>query len=145
MGFGYRAKTIPRVARDILGRGGDRWFQGLRGASYPDVVQELQTLPGVGPKLADCIALYAFDKTEAVPVDTHLWQAYVREYRPEWKGLTLTSARYREVGEHLRERHGDRAALAQQILFYSNLTRKEVKPNALDFPKRRAIIQAGRA
>lgn len=145
MGFGYRAKTLPQVARDIVGRGGERWFQSLRRASYPDVVRELLTLPGVGPKLADCIALYAFDKTEAVPVDTHLWQAYVRAYRADWTDLTLTAARYREVGEHLRERHGDRAALAQQILFYSNLTRRKVKANALDLPERRAIIQAGRA
>lgn len=34
----------------------------------------LSTLPGVGPKVAACIALFSLDHHHAIPVDTHVWQ-----------------------------------------------------------------------
>jgi len=122
MGFGYRGKTIPLVVAEIVARGGEAWLADLKRQSYAEVAAALESLPGVGPKLADCIALYAFDKTEAAPVDTHLWQAYTRVYGgPE----TLTDARKRAVGEALRDRFGEFAGFAQQFLFVDNLKRKE--------------------
>lgn len=122
MGFGYRGKTIPLVVSEIVARGGERWLSELRARPYVEVVEELESLPGVGPKLADCIALYAFDKTEAAPVDTHLWQAYVRVYGgPD----SLTDARKRATGEALRERFGDLAGFAQQFLFVDHLKEKK--------------------
>lgn len=122
LGFGYRGKTIPLVVREVIARGGEAWMNELRAAPYAEVVRELETLPGVGPKLADCIALYAFDKTEAAPVDTHLWQAYQHVYGgPD----TLTDARKRSVGDALRDRFGELAGFAQQFLFVDNLKRKE--------------------
>ena len=78
-------------------------------------------IDGVGPKLADCIALFGLHFTEAVPVDTHIWQQIVRLYRPEWKNASLTGKRYKEAGDLLRERFGILAGWAQQILFYDNL------------------------
>ena len=47
---------------------------------------ELVAITGIGHKLADCIGLFALWHTEAIPVDTHLWQAAVRHYFPEWQG-----------------------------------------------------------
>ncbi|KAJ2331057.1 8-oxoguanine glycosylase ogg1 [Coemansia sp. RSA 2681] len=37
-------------------------------------------LSGVGPKVADCVLLMSLDKTDAVPVDTHIWQVAKRRY-----------------------------------------------------------------
>lgn len=119
MGFGYRGRTLPLVARELIARGGERWLAELRTQPYSEVVEALEELPGVGPKLADCIALYAFDKTAAAPVDTHLWQAYVAVYGQP--GKSLTDARKREVGEALRDRFGDLAGFAQQFLFVDHL------------------------
>lgn len=120
-GFGYRGRTIPEVAREILRRGGESWFDEVRNRPYADAYGELLTLPGVGPKLADCIALYAFDMTEAAPVDTHLWQAYQSVYGATG---TLTDARKREVGDALRGRFGELAGFAQQFLFVDHLRRR---------------------
>ena len=39
-------------------------------------------LPGVGPKVADCIALFALKQHQAVPVDVHVWRIVTRDYEP---------------------------------------------------------------
>jgi N-glycosylase/DNA lyase len=44
------------------------------------VQQQLMELPGVGRKVADCVALFSLDQTAAVPVDTHVWNIAIRDY-----------------------------------------------------------------
>ena len=38
-----------------------------------DVQTALITLPGVGRKVADCVALFSLDQTACVPVDVHVY------------------------------------------------------------------------
>ena len=120
-GFGYRGATIPKAAKAIQERGSEAWLEGLRQATYPELHQELCSLPGIGPKLADCIALYGFDKGEAVPLDTHIWQAFTRLYHPEWKDKAVTDFRYRESTQRFRDRFGELSGWAHLFLFYENL------------------------
>ncbi len=40
-------------------------------------------------QVAACICLFALDKHEAIPVDTHVWQVSTRYYTPNLKGKTL--------------------------------------------------------
>lgn len=124
-GFGYRGRTIPSLARQMLERGGASWLQGLRTVAYADARRELMSLNGIGPKLADCICLFALHHTEAAPVDTHLWQAATREYFPQWQGTALTAAKYDAIGDHFRQRFGTLAGWAHQYLFYDNLLRRK--------------------
>lgn len=119
-GFGYRARTIPSVARQILAKGGE-WWSGLASLGYRELHTELVALSGVGPKLADCIALFGFHRDEAAPMDTHLWQACCRHYFPEWSGKPLTDHRYRVAADSLRARFGPLTGWAHQYLFYDNL------------------------
>lgn len=95
-------------------------WQALRQASYQEALTQLQTLPGIGPKVrqstpsaakwtaallrccsgsqlhgaclqvAACIALFSLDKSEAIPVDTHVWQLATRYYCPHLAEKTLT-------------------------------------------------------
>jgi len=39
--------------------------------------------------VAACVCLFALDKHEAIPVDTHVWQVATRYYTPHLKGKTL--------------------------------------------------------
>lgn len=119
-GFGYRGRTIPIAAAQIAAKPAD-WLDSLRNRPYEEVHNELLGLEGVGPKLADCVALYALWKLEAVPIDTHLWQAICRIYFPEWKEKSLTHARYKLAGDFMRERFGDLAGVAHQFLYFENL------------------------
>ena len=70
LGFGYRAKYIAAAAK-IVDERGEGWLEGLRKIEYRDAHEALLELPGVGPKVADCVCLMSLDKAEAVPVDTH--------------------------------------------------------------------------
>lgn len=119
-GFGYRGGTIPRIARQMLDRG-DGWLASLRAGAYEEAHKQLVGIKGIGPKLADCIALFALDFTEAVPVDTHLWQAFTRLYHPEWQGAALTDRRYEQAANEFRQRFGKLSGWAHQYLFYDNV------------------------
>ena len=120
-GFGYRGKTIPELARQLLARGDRKYLAQLSTAPYEEAHKELVSMKGIGPKLADCICLFALHHDEAVPVDTHIWQAMVRLYFPQWVGTALTEKRYYEAASFFRERLGSLAGWAHQYLFYENV------------------------
>lgn len=117
LGFGYRAKTIPGVAA-MLSQVGHACL-----SSLPDdeLRKALMAMPGIGPKLADCIMLYAFHRLSAVPIDTHLWRAYSRLFRPEEAVVALTRKRYAAASEEIRSRFGNRAGEAQLFIFAAEL------------------------
>lgn len=52
-------------------------------------------------QVADCVCLMSLDKSEAIPVDTHVWQIARHDY--SWatgsKQKTLTDKVYKEIGE----------------------------------------------
>ena len=99
LGFGYRAKYVVNAARYILDNHGPHWLNSLREvAGYEEAWLALQDVPGVGPKVADCVCLMALGKAEAVPIDTHILQVAVKEYGVKVKGKSLTLRRYKEIG-----------------------------------------------
>jgi hypothetical protein len=62
LGLGYRAKFIVDSSKFIHASGS--WLNDLRnpGLERLHVQEELQKLPGVGRKVADCIALFCLDQ-----------------------------------------------------------------------------------
>ncbi len=126
-GFGYRGASVPLAAAALASRG-PRWLQALRLESYEVAHQALVAIPSIGPKLADCIALYGLHQDRAVPVDTHLWQAACRSFFPEFAGRSLTARRYREIGDQFRERFGEDAGWAQLYLYADNMARNGKPP-----------------
>jgi len=130
--FGYRAATIPRVAKEIVSRG-ESWLINLKKANYEEAHGELCSLPGIGPKLADCICLYGLDHSMAVPLDTHIWQAFTRLYHPKWKNKAVTDFRYREATGRFRDRFGDLSGWAHLFLFYENLLRSRKRRPAMSY------------
>ncbi len=124
-GFGYRARTIPTIARDVLARGGRPWLESLRTAPYEVARKALLEIDFIGPKLADCICLFALHHTEATPIDTHVHQAFCRLYRPDLAGKALTPKRYEEMANAFRSRFGRLSGYAHQYLFYDNLLRSK--------------------
>ncbi|KAK8780548.1 8-oxoguanine DNA glycosylase [Amblyomma americanum] len=122
-GFGYRAKYVHGAAKVLTSRG-PLWLQSLRGAPYTEAHQQLMELPGVGAKVADCVCLMALDKSEAVPVDVHVWRMATQHYLPHLRSLkNLSAVAYKEIGDHFRERFGCYAGWAQSVLFTSDLRR----------------------
>jgi len=125
-GFGYRGATIPFAAREVMKQGGDEWIASLKRAGYETAHNELIAIKGIGHKLADCICLYGLHYDEAVPIDTHLWQAACQVFVPQHAGKALTELRYRQVGDFFRDRFGSLAGWAHLYLYYGNMTRSPV-------------------
>ncbi|MBN2155811.1 MAG: endonuclease III [Candidatus Lokiarchaeota archaeon] len=57
-----KAQRIKEISRILIDN-----FDG----QVPDTMEQLLLLPGVGPKVANCVLVYAFKKP-AIPVDTHV-------------------------------------------------------------------------
>eukprot|EP00466_Bigelowiella_natans_P013379 jgi/Bigna1/88593/estExt_fgenesh1_pg.C_340117 len=127
LGFGYRAKYVVNSAAIILGNGGRSWLEALRGSdkSQEEVRESLLQLPGVGPKVADCIALFSLDKFACVPIDTHVWQLVEREYKHIITGgtKTLTKRVYAEISSYFLGAFGPYCGWALSFLFAAELPR----------------------
>ncbi|CAL1530552.1 unnamed protein product [Lymnaea stagnalis] len=122
LGFGYRAKFIANIAKQITLEKGEHWLKSLREKSYTDAKAELMTLPGVGAKVADCVCLMSLDKPEALPVDTHVWQITMRHYMAKLQTTkSLTPKLYNEIGDFYRELWGPYAGWAHSVLFTADL------------------------
>lgn len=142
LGFGYRAKYIHQTAV-LVSQKEDGWLDSLRNPESPafgrkackgeemrpegrqgyrDAHEALLSLQGVGPKVADCVALMGLGWGEAVPVDTHVWQIAVRDYKfGKGKHSSLTKATYDAVGNKFRSLWGKEAGWAHSVLFTADL------------------------
>ncbi len=150
LGFGYRARYIAETAAKISTQKPASYLLQLRNPNSPPLSNTTATppikseeekeetdpptyraahtalldLPGVGPKVADCVCLMGLGWGEAVPVDTHVWQIAQRDYKFGSKGAktkTFTKAMYDAVGDHFRAIWGAQAGWAQSVLFTANL------------------------
>lgn len=97
--LGYRAKYVIGTARCVAERG------------LPETYEELLELPGVGPKVASCIALFSLGETGRFPVDVWIARAMQRCYgRPEED--------HRKTEAFAADKFGPLGGFAQQYLFY---------------------------
>uniref|UniRef100_A0A803LMB6 DNA-(apurinic or apyrimidinic site) lyase n=1 Tax=Chenopodium quinoa TaxID=63459 RepID=A0A803LMB6_CHEQI len=131
-GFGYRAKYIVGTikALQLKPGGGVEWLSSLRELDLNEVINELSTFPGVGPKVASCIALFSLDQHHAVPVDTHVWKVATRYLMPELAGVRITSKMCSSVAEAFVAKYGKYAGWAQTLLFVSELpSQKAIIPS----------------
>jgi N-glycosylase/DNA lyase len=117
LGFGYRAKYLPRTIAQIVENGGEQWLEELRTKNVAEVRKELTTLMGIGEKVADCVALFSLDQLSLVPVDTHVFQIAQRYIT--LKAVTPKSRL--EVAELFLTAFGSLAGWAHTILFASEI------------------------
>jgi 8-oxoguanine DNA-glycosylase Ogg len=120
--WGYRAPRVIDLATRLMAMG-NGWLENLREASYEESHAQLAALPGVGPKVADCICLFALDKDQAVPIDTHTRQIAVRLFEQNLAAKSLTARVYTILADSYRSRFGEYAGWAQQYLFFAELRR----------------------
>ena len=119
--LGYRAAYLRGTAKKLLAR--PRWAEEFSALPTAELLNVLQSLPGVGPKVAACVALFGFGRLESFPVDTWVVQALADAYGLRgWKPGPL---------EQFGKAHfGEAAGLAQQYLFSAirngRLTRPEI-------------------
>ena len=83
LGLGFRAPYVARAARAVAE--GELELEALRHTPYLEAKARLVELPGIGPKIADCVLLHSLDKAEAFPIDVWVRRALVEWYFPGGK------------------------------------------------------------
>jgi N-glycosylase/DNA lyase len=110
LGLGFRAKYLAHAASEIAR--GNLELEELRRMSYRDARTRLVDLPGIGPKIADCVLVFSLDKLEAFPIDRWVSRAV-----GEWY-LDGANLKYDEIVRWAHEYFGYYAGYAQQYLFH---------------------------
>ena len=123
VGVGYRSPYMLNSTRMILEE--DDYHDNIQKLSYEDAFDKIIELEGVGPKVADCILLYGYDKKEAYPVD--VWINRITSYL-YFKGRKTSNKR---IMKFAGETFGEYSGYVQLYLFnyarLSGLTEK-LKP-----------------
>ena len=106
---GFRDKYIKSVVDYVSENNVD--VLSYRKLNTNECIKELVKFNGVGPKVADCIALFGMQKYDTFPVD--VWVKRVMEEFYVEDNLSLPKIR-----KFALEKFGDLAGFAQQYLFY---------------------------
>lgn len=100
MKFGFRASYIYDAAKKVAE--GEIDLDLAATLDYPDCVEYLSRIKGVGVKVASCTALFSMEKYSAFPVDVWIKRVLERHFPAGFDPATL----------------GKYAGIAQQYLFY---------------------------
>jgi N-glycosylase/DNA lyase len=106
---GFRCKYIYQAVRMV--NSGEIKLDDIVSMDMDNARKELIKIPGVGPKVADCIMLFSMQKYKAYPVD--IWVKRVTEYF-----FLKRDVKMKEIQQFAVEKFGDLAGFAQEYLFY---------------------------
>lgn len=79
LGLGYRADYLPAAATAVLRGEFDPDL--LRSLPIEQARKSLQTMKGVGPKVADCVLLFGLHRLDAFPRDVWIKRALEQDFR----------------------------------------------------------------
>lgn len=113
--MGFRAPYLLAAARRVTE--GRLVLSHLAQMPVADARNQLLDLPGVGPKIADCVLLFAYDFPSAFPIDVWVMKALRKLYFPRRKPSPSRLQRFTETY------FGQNAGYAQQYLFHYMRTR----------------------
>ena len=106
---GFRDKYIKSTTESVIKDNEN--ISGYTSLSTDDCIKELKKFNGVGPKVADCIALFGMQKYDTFPVD--VWVKRVMQEFYVSEDMSLPKMRTYAI-----DKFGNLAGFAQQYLFY---------------------------
>lgn len=112
IGFGYRADYLVGAARRVAD--GDVDLCAVAEMPYEGARHELQRLPGVGDKVADCVAIFGLGRRDVVAIDARIG-AVIDEHYPE-----LARDGYRETADAFMDRFSPHTSYAQTYLYHDH-------------------------
>ena len=130
LGLGYRAPYLRATARLVAD--GKLPMSQLRQVDYEAVKRALLACEGVGDKVADCVALFGFEKYEAFPIDVWVRRALALYLPP--RELTLT-----RMHAFAAAHFGPYAGYAQQYLYHWLRQQSDQARRAPDAIQRRQL------
>ena len=108
IGLGYRAEYVKNLAQKIAQ---GYVVSSLEKLSTKELKNQLVSIHGVGPKVADCVSLFGFNRTDSFPVDTWIEKVYVQDFKGNQKDR-------KKIADELSLKFGENAGFFQQYLFY---------------------------
>ncbi|MCH7621359.1 MAG: hypothetical protein IH870_05620 [Chloroflexi bacterium] len=117
LGLGFRAPYVDQATRRVVE--GDLDLPSLVRMPYQEAKEQLMTCPGIGPKIADCVAVFSLEKLEAFPIDV-----WVRRALGEWYFPDQKTPPDRVLLEWAHGHFGRYAGYAQQYLFHGRRLEK---------------------
>jgi len=109
--LGYRAKNLRATARLVSSGHADP--EAWSALSDAELRKQLCALPGVGPKIGNCVMLFAYERLRAFPIDVWIERVLRQHYFSDQK--KMTAQRLRQFSETYFGEHG---GYAQQYLFH---------------------------
>ena len=109
--LGYRAENLRSAARLVTS--GKANLEAWSALADAELQKQLCALPGVGPKIANCVMLFAYERLRAFPIDVWIERVLRQQYFPSRK--KVTAQRLHEFSETYFGEHG---GYAQQYLFH---------------------------
>jgi N-glycosylase/DNA lyase len=109
--LGYRGKNLRATAR--LVSSGQADLEMWSALSDAELRKQLCALPGVGPKIANCVMLFAYERLRAFPIDVWIERVLRQHYFSRRK--RMTPQRLRQFTDTYFGEHG---GYAQQYLFH---------------------------
>ena len=107
LGAGYRDKFLKETANFLT-------YQHIESALNLDtdnLLKWLNSLKGIGPKVASCISLFGFSRKNKFPVDTWNEQSYYNHFSKEKRSRP-------QIQEYFENEFKDNSGIAQQYIFY---------------------------
>ena len=108
-GVGYREDYMKKSEGLLLN---EIDIDEIANMNYGEAFETISKLPGVGPKVADCILLYGYGFMEAFPSDVWIKRIVSHLY---FNGKEISANKTRDFG---MEHFGDYAGYAQLYLFH---------------------------
>jgi N-glycosylase/DNA lyase len=117
--LGYRARNLRATARRVSS--GQANLEAWSVLSDAELRTQLCAFPGVGPKIANCLMLFGYERLRAFPIDVWIERVLRQHYFSRRK--KMTTQRLREFSETYFGEHG---GYAQQYLFHHARTGRRV-------------------
>lgn len=114
LGAGYRDKYLEEASK-LLAKTN---LEEIKKLPDDKLYKWLLSIKGVGPKVASCIMLFGFHRTESFPVDTWIEKVY-REYFYDGEKTRP------QISQYLQAKFGVMSGIVQQYLFYYFRSSKE--------------------
>jgi N-glycosylase/DNA lyase len=110
-GLGYRASHLLGTAQAVASGAVD--IAAIRAMDDAAAMVELCRLPGVGPKIANCVLLFAYERTRSFPIDVWIERVLRENYFARKRNVTA-----RRLKEFAAGYFGPYGGYAQQYLFH---------------------------
>src|SRR5947208_4458497 len=109
--LGYRAKNLRATARFV--GSGQAELEAWSALSDAELRKQLCALPGVGPKIANCVMLFAYERLRAFPIDVWIERVLRQHYFSRRRNMSVQRLR-----QFLERYFGEYGGYAQQYLFH---------------------------